>query len=75
MYPLSGKAMIVIASFIVLDTGAITGHAILIIVGFVGVIGPFVVWALKRLDNWLWPPTTGSREWNADIRRSDEGAV
>ena len=69
MFPLSGKAMIVIASFIVLDTGAFTGHTVLIVVGLVGVIGPFMVWALKRLDSWLWPPTTESRMWNADLRR------
>ena len=63
MYPLSFKAIIVIASLIVLSEGAVLGHAVLIVVGLVGTIGPLLLPWIVRLDNWLWPPTSESSEW------------
>ena len=77
MYPLSFKAMIVIASLIVLSEGALLGHAVLIVVGLVGTFGlllvPLLLRAIVRLDGWLWPPTSESCEWPRYPSRNDEG--
>ena len=63
MYPLSFKAIIVIVSLIVLSEGAMVGHAILIVIGLIGVISPLLVWAIGRLDSWLWPPKIEKDQW------------
>ena len=67
MYP-SYKVILFIVSLIVFDTGLMTAHWFLIIVGLVGIVGsllPLILRAVVRLDHWLGTTTVEKDRWGS----------